>query len=277
VNLLKHLTIKNLKLNKKRTIVTIIGIMLSIALITAVATMYSSMIKSLINYETYEKGYFHVAYYDVPISEVQNIKNTRGVEEIYLTSNIGYAKLENSKNEYKPYAFVKGFTKSALENLSVKLTDGRLPQNENEIVIPTHLKTNGRITLNIGDTITLDIGTRVADGYELTQSNPYTENESIINTTSITYTIVGIIERPATNIEGYSAPGYTFITYMSEDDMNDSVDIYAKYTKTGSRDYLNVTASILGVDKEAFTKMYGSDANKLSDKELNMDIIWTLT
>ncbi len=42
MNLLNKLTIKNLRLNKKRTIVTIIGIMLSVALITAVASIYSS-------------------------------------------------------------------------------------------------------------------------------------------------------------------------------------------------------------------------------------------
>ena len=61
MDLLNKLTIKNLKLNKKRTIVTIIGIILSVALITAVASMYSSGIKSLINFETREKGNFHVA------------------------------------------------------------------------------------------------------------------------------------------------------------------------------------------------------------------------
>ena len=49
MNLLNKLTIKNLKLNKKRTIVTVVGIILSVALITAVATMYSSCIKSLMN------------------------------------------------------------------------------------------------------------------------------------------------------------------------------------------------------------------------------------
>lgn len=58
MNLLNKLTIKNLKLNKKRTIVTIIGIMLSVALITAVSSIYSSGIKSLIKYETHEKGTF---------------------------------------------------------------------------------------------------------------------------------------------------------------------------------------------------------------------------
>jgi putative ABC transport system permease protein len=208
MDLLKKLTLKNLKLNQKRTIVTIIGIMLSVALITAVATMYSSAMASLISYETSEKGNFHVAFYSVSMSEVKTLENNRKIENIYLTEDVGYVKLEESKNTYKPYAFIKAFTKESLENLSVKLTEGRLPENENEIVIPTHLKTNGRITLNVGDTITLDVGTRVADGEELTQNNPFNEDveEEIINTTSKTYKIVGIIERPASNIESYSAP-----------------------------------------------------------------------
>ena len=51
MNLLNKLTIKNLKLNKKRTIVTIIGIMLSVALITAVSGMFFSVKESFINYE----------------------------------------------------------------------------------------------------------------------------------------------------------------------------------------------------------------------------------
>ena len=261
MDLLKKLTIKNLKLNRKRTIVTIIGIMLSVALITAVATMYSSSISSLIEFETYEKGDFHVAFFEVPMEEVNSLKNNRKIEEVFLTQDMGYAKLEDSKNKYKPYAFIKAFTKSSLENLSVKLTEGRLPENEDEIVIPTHLKTNGRVTLNVGDTICLNVGTRVSDGYELNQNNAFNEEipEEIINTTSKTYKIVGIIERPATNIEGYSAPGYTFITYMNEENISDKTDVYCQYTQDGSKDYINVTANILGINEEIFRKFEVGD------------------
>ena len=51
MNLLNKLTTKNLKLNKKRTVVSIIGIMLSIALITAVASMVVSFRKSYIEFK----------------------------------------------------------------------------------------------------------------------------------------------------------------------------------------------------------------------------------
>ena len=118
MTLLNKLTIKNLKLNKKRTIVTIIGIMLSVALITAVASMYASGIKSLIKYETLIKGDFHTAFYNVPTSDIDKFVNNRNIEKLNITEGIGYAKVD-SKNEDKPYAYLKGFTKDALNNLSV--------------------------------------------------------------------------------------------------------------------------------------------------------------
>ena len=139
MNLLNKLTIKNLKLNKKRTVVTIIGIMLSVALITAVASIYASGIKSLINYETYIKGNFHTVFYDVPVSDIDRFENNRNIETLNITKGIGYAKID-SKNEYKPYAYIKGFTKESLNNLSIRLVSGRLPENDNEIVIPKLLK-----------------------------------------------------------------------------------------------------------------------------------------
>lgn len=260
MSLLNKLTIKNLKLNKKRTVVTIIGIMLSVALITAVASIYSSGIKSLIKYETYEKGNYHTAFYNVPVSDMDIFENNRNIETINITKNVGYAKID-SKNEYKPYAFIKAFPKDSLKKLSVKLVDGRLPENENEVVIPTHLKTNGRVFLNIGDSITLDIGKRIDNSnYELNQNNPYQKNddeigESIVETTSKTYKIVGIIGRPATNIESYSAPGYTFITYIDENKLTGNVDVYARFSKDGLKNSYETIANILGVDAKLFKRV----------------------
>ena len=257
MNLLKKLTIKNLKLNKKRTIVTIIGIMLSVALITAVATMYASGLKSLIVYEKYVKGDFHVEFMDVPSDDVKTIKNNNGVENVYLTQEIGYAPLKDSKNSGKPYAYVMGFDKGALENLSIRLTSGRLPQNEDEIIIPTHLKTNGRMDIENNKEITLEVGERVSGTYKLNQYVGYdADNEKIINTKQKTYKIVGVYERSATNIEPYIAPGYTFITYIDDNNFAGNVNVYAKYNKVGSKNYIKVTADIIGVNAEFLDKFY---------------------
>lgn len=266
MNLLNTLTLKNLKLNKKRTVVTIVGIMLSVALITAVASVYASGLQSIIHYETREKGAFHVVFYDVPVEEVKTLENNRSIDTFHRTKNIGYADIA-SLNDYKPYACVKGFTKSALENLSVQLIAGRLPENETEVVIPSHLKTNGRVVLAVGDEITLAVGKRVTtDGYELGQFNPFTmadddgnPAEQIVDTQTRTYKIVGVVERPASNVEPYTAPGYTFITYADEGTLSGRVDVYVRLTKSGTQHAPAVLAGILGVDETLFTKLYSSE------------------
>ena len=270
MTLLNKLTIKNLKLNKKRTIVTIIGIMLSVALITAVASMYASGIKSLIKYETIIKGDFHTAFYNVPTSDIDKFINNRNIEKLNITEGIGYAKID-SKNEDKPYAYLKGFTKDALNNLSVRLVKGRLPENTNEIVIPTHLKTNGRLDLKLNDSITLEVGKRIdSKGDELNQSDKYQNiaGEQLVEMQTKTYKIVGIIERPATNIEYYTAPGYTFITYIDSKNLSGNVDIYAKFTKDGVKNWDKTIANILGVSQVLFRKVYNQEieSEKLTEQ-----------
>ncbi len=263
MSLLNKLTIKNLKLNKKRTIVTIIGIILSVALVTAVASMYSSLIASLIKYETQEKGNFHVAFYDVKIADLNLFQNNREIEKYYLTQNIGYA-LINSKNENKPYVYVKAFTDEAISNLAVNLVEGKLPEKEDEIVIPTHLKTNGRVDLKVGDKITLEVGTRVdSNGNVLSQLNGFIGfDEKLIATKSITYTIVGIINRPANSVEPYSAPGYTFITKLDSNNLNSKVDVFVRYTKKGLKNANNLTAGILEVDPDCYQVSITGESNR---------------
>ena len=259
MNLLNLLTKKNLKLNKKRTIVTIIGIILSVALIMAVSTMYNSLVASLVNFEKREVGNFHVEFKDVNASDVNKIKNNRKVSDVFITENVGYAKID-SLNESKPFAHIKKFTKESLKNLSINLIEGRLPASSSEILIPTHLKTNGRLEYKIGDTITLDIGSRIdKEGFILDQYNSYSEEETLTNVFTKTYKVVGIMERPATKVEPYSDPGYSFITYM--DNTSSKVDVYVKYTKKGVKDAYDVTANIVGIDPLKFKKYINGDYN----------------
>ena len=267
MNLLSKLTIKNLKLNKKRTIVTIIGIMLSVALLTAVSSMYSSSLQAFINYETAEKGNFHVAYFNVPSDEIDLIRNNRKIDDIFLTSDIGYSYLKESRNEYKPYIFVKGFTNDALDNLSIKLVDGRMPEDESEILIPTHLNTNGRVKYNIGDKLTLKVGKRVREGNTLTQDNPYDLDvvEELTNKTTRTYTIVGIMERPASNIEPYSAPGYTLATLIDENNIVGDVNVYSKYNLRDLDNFEDITANILGINANKFKKHLNGGHNSVEE------------
>lgn len=255
MSILNKLTIKNLMLNKKRSIVTIIGIILSVALICALSSMVASFKESIIIFEKQELGDFHYAYYGVDGNEIKSFSNNRNIDSYYLTKEIGYSYLKDSKNPDKVYAYITALDASALKNLSISLIDGRYPNNENEIVIPRHLKTNGGIDLKIGDTITLDIGKRYSDGYSLVQNNPYTgDDEELKVEQTHTYKIVGIIERPGKMLEPYSAPGYTFITKLDTKGYNGKYKVYTRYTDAAVKDRFNVTADILGVDSKMYQR-----------------------
>ena len=130
MNLLNRLTIKNLKLNKKRTIVTIIGIVLSVALLTAVASMFWSSKASLIKFEKERNGNYHWEFQDVPVKNISDFEENRKIENISIVKNLGYDYLDGGKNEYKPYINVKAYNKSAMENLAINIVEGRLPEND---------------------------------------------------------------------------------------------------------------------------------------------------
>lgn len=270
MNLLNKLTLKNLKLNKKRTIVTIIGIILSVALITAVTSMFFSAYHSIIKYETSIKGDFHYEFMNVSGKDLKNFENNRNIEEFGIVKNIGYANLTKSQNEYKLYAYIKAFDNKAFANLAIKLISGKLPKNDNEIVIPSHLKTNGRVNYKVGDTITLEVGKRVKDGFELNQDNNKTDEfEEIIDTTTKNYKIVGIIKRPSNYIESYEAPGYTFITYLNKIYDDNDYDLYVKYNSKALKHESEVTADILNVPREAYKSINDYEIiNKLNEKQL---------
>ena len=240
MKVLNSITLKNLKLNKKRTIVTIIGISLSVALICAIATFVSSFQTSMIEREIKTNGNYHIKIQDLSKENEKYLENNAKIQDIQISQEIGYARLEQSQNENKPYAYIEGYDEKLLQNGGIVLTEGRLPENENEIVIPEHLIQNGKADLKVGEKIELDIGNRYKDGYELNQSNPYytdqdrldrkesgieddLEQETFIANTKKEYTIVGIMERP--NSESYSAPGYTMITKLENIDDSKNVNM----------------------------------------------------
>ena len=269
MNILNKLTIKNLKLNKKRTIVTIIGIILSVALICAVASMVSSFRESLISFEINRDGNFHYEFSNVDSKTLKEIKNNRNFEKIYISKNVGYLKLDNSKNEDKPYAYLIAMNKITMSNVSLNLIEGRFPSNDKEIVIPRHLKTNGRVDYKVGDTITLYLGDRVSDGYTLNQNNPYHKDEETFDIKDTkTFKIVGIIERPSTIIENYSAPGYTFITYLNDNNYSGEYNVYLRYTKEALKNRYEITAKLLNVDPIKYKK-YMTDLDSLKNSEID--------
>lgn len=281
MNLMKTLTLKNLKLNRKRTIVTIVGIILATALLSALVTLVSSFQYSMIEYQKQKGGDFHVKFSNVKMSELSEFKNNRNIESTFETMGMGFAKLDGCKNEDKPYAYVMATDEAGFERGCFKLIEGRMSKNEDEIVIPRHLKTNGRIDIKVGDEITLDIGKRYDSNTEsvIWENIAYEhEAETLTDTVTKRYKVVGIMERPGYGMEDYSAAGYTFVTYSDElaaidngtkseaSEADTTLTVYSRYTQKALRNKDAVTADIIGVDEKLFEKSNNSSVEMSAEE-----------
>ena len=223
MSILNRLTIKNLRLNKKRTIVTIIGIILSTALMVGIGLLFSSfqdlMIRDTIGYN----GKYETNYSDVDLDKLNNIKNKNFT--YFYEKPIGFSKIESS-NEYKPYMYITSVNKEYFNEL--KLVDGSFPKNENEIVISNHVITNGGLNYKVGDIVTFTYGSRNIDGDITLANSELVDGEDLTNEGTYTYKIVGIVER--SNFESYSASGYTAFTFDVNSDKG-NVNLYVMFNK----------------------------------------------
>ena len=223
MSILNRLTIKNLRLNKKRTIVTIIGIILSTALMVGIGLLFSSfqdlMIRDTIGYS----GKYEAKYNDVDLIKLNDIKNKNFT--YFYEKPIGFSKIESS-NEYKPYMYITSVNREYFDEL--KLIEGDIPKNENEIVISNHVITNGGLDYKVGDIVTFKYGKRNIEGNDTLANSELVDGEDLTNGGTHTYKIVGIVER--SNFESYSASGYTAFTVDVNSD-NGNVNLYVMFNK----------------------------------------------
>ncbi len=255
MKILNKLTLQNIKLNKQRSIVTIVGIILSCALITALLGLIVSFQDTLIAESLNSYGNRHVSFLDVPKEDLSKIQNHKEVDSYYLT-DYETVKIESKYNN--EFAALIGVDQIGLQDLENILEEGNIPENKNEIVIDLYYA--DRYNVSIGDNITLNIGNRYSDGYKLDQYNPAIYEElgvmlETFETTDVkTYEIVGIA-----NYYSFLGTQYDYNLYTYEDTFEGNTNIHVLYKNP--KDYYSITNSINGVKSDEEQGKYNIDTN----------------
>lgn len=259
MKLLNKLTLKNLRLNKVRTIVTIVGIMLSAALITVVSGMALSGRQTMIDAQMVYGGNYDVALDIIDNSVIETARNNRNVENAFYKERLGYARTKNADGEICDYSVLAMSENTYGNCFKIDLIKGKFPTNSGETVVTKAFKTQDGKDVKIGDKITLDVGVLTdKDGNVLDEEGIHNLLQkdfnkcSIIDTVKRTYTVTGIIERPKTS-ELYDPSNFSMIYTVSDEKapieairtkhMN---KLYIAYTPQSEGNYLQNTADILG-------------------------------
>ena len=241
MNIFYKYTNKTLKKNRMRTFMTILGIVLSMALMTAVAEGAYSGICYLRNIEMASNGKYHLILKGVDGNNTDRIDEDGMVSGYCLWNELGYGNID-SANQTKPYLRVISAETCIGDYVPVVLTEGRMPENENEIILPVHIFEEKERDINVEDRLNIDLGKRIlnkdADVAALSEHFYLDENEALYfeatertgyafevlemltETQPHTYTVTGFFERLPYEIEPYMCPGYTAITVGSKAEKN---------------------------------------------------------
>lgn len=215
MNIFNKVAMQGLKKNRTRTIVTIIGVILSAAMITAVTTFGVSLMNYMAEVAASKYGDWQVAYLDADPSFKKEVSSDKEVEKTVSFENIGYARSEGRENSNKPYFFIAGFSQKTFDALPVTLLSGRLPENDREILLSGRATAEGGASYAVGDTISLAVGNRIDGDKKLGQGDPYKAGTEIFAPQEEKeYTVVGVCRTPV--FEEESSPGYTLITRDEE-------------------------------------------------------------
>lgn len=246
MNIVNKLTLRQLKLNKKRTLVTIIGTVISTAMITAVATLGFSFMDLMQRQSIADDGEWHVKWSSVNLEQLEGITSEKEFKTEILSRELGYSYLEGSKSNSKPYLYIKEFSKEGYERFPIDLLEGRLPQAADELVISKAIIDHAKVDYKIGDTLKLSIGDRITtkkDSGEMVYLTQYVplewEGDTIAENLKVnlskTYTIVGIIKRP--EWENTWSPGFTVLSYIGKDSIEpeDTFDVSVIFKKVNNK------------------------------------------
>ena len=201
----------SLRSNRSRTLVTIIGIVLSMALFTAVIEGAFSGLQFMIRAEEARSGSFHAVVSELTQAEAETLCRDPELRRSAVWRLVGWAKVNDS--EMQPYLLIQDISAQTVDLANIRITQGRLPEAETELVLPLHFLRYDGTDYRLGDTLTLSVGARRQNGEPAGLTDAYQPDEELVNVTERTYTIVGFCERLSEKIEPFECPGFLALTW----------------------------------------------------------------
>lgn len=205
MNILTSYTLKYLRLNRKRTAVTILGVILSSALICGVFLLGVSFQKVMVDHEIFMSGNWHARFHAVPYEKAKYITENSAVQAAMLSASLGSASY-GSHNTARPYLYVTAYDALSFQNSSNQLISGRFPQKEGELLVSALMIRDSGLSLQPGATLQVTFGQRDFPDYDgrvkawggeefVTLQDGETFIPSVsAGTGSKTYTVVGVMK-----------------------------------------------------------------------------------
>lgn len=258
MNIANKLTYRHLKENKGRTVVTTLGICVSVAMITAVFVAMASFLNLFGEISKISSGNWDACYYYLNQSQIEQVEKDSRISKVGLK----YGSENKSFQIKNPTSYKRGTAdmiigdKSYFEMVLTGNFDGKVPANENEVAVEKNfLDKNGLKDAKVGDKIVLTQGQRQLDDGSYVTGSYFDKGEKFVPSgDEKEYTITAILHtNPATK---YSSVWRG----ISEDEIkNGDICAYFTLAKQNSSAYSTI---------EAIQKDYKIDAYQANEDVL---------
>lgn len=245
MNIVNKLTLRHLKENKGRTVITTLGICVSVAMITAVFVAAASFLNLFAEIDFLASGHRH-AIFEANSSQLQQLKDDDRIERVGVRAESESFQLEGDKSKSARTGDIYVGDKVNLEQMFTVGYDGTIPENGNEIAVEQKFIERNNLDWKIGDTVTIPLGVRYLveeNGEKSYIAGRYFSDEQFELTDVGEFKITAILhENPPTSVSGSIVKGLDLSSYTISDDKPVQALIELKEV---NHDSLNVIKSMI--------------------------------
>ena len=221
MNIVNKLTLRHLKENKGRTVITTLGICVSVAMITAVFVAAASFLNLFAEIDFLATGHRH-AIFEANSSQLQQLKDDDRIERVGVRAESESFQLEGDKSKSVRTGDIYVGDKVNLEQMFTVGYDGAIPENGNEIAVEQKFIERNNLDWKIGDTVTIPLGVRYLveeNGEKNYIAGRYFGDEQFELTDVGEFKITAILhENPPTSVSGSIVKGLDLSSYTIPDD-----------------------------------------------------------
>ncbi|MCH5315103.1 MAG: ABC transporter permease [Eubacterium sp.] len=265
MNIIKSLTIRHLKVNRSRTVITALGIFISVFMITAVFVGVASYLSFSADVAIHNGGQWHVIFGGIKgISEeqIKMLKADDRIERVGCLVNYDNKtdsfKINGAKSDRLGTGTFFAGDENCIRQMITGNLEGSIPKNDKEIIVNREIIEKNDLDWKIGDTVTLSVGARapkLVDGYVvfiIYYHNEYHTDEVFIPAGEKEFKIVGILDKnPPTYTSG------SIIRGMGENDKISTAYIELKNVTPAAYHTINDIAKSIGIKEDKLYEYVG--------------------
>lgn len=153
--------LRSLRSNRTRTIVSVAGVALAAALLTGVLACYWSLRGFLLDRVVAMEGDWAVSVWPQDLEQYRALVDDPAFSDAFWVQDVGFAETDAEEKALDEYLTVQAMGGDP-GLVALRLTEGRLPENDRELLVPDRWVNLGARDWSVGSTVTLGLGQREA-------------------------------------------------------------------------------------------------------------------